>query len=168
MSAVTSPAQEAVLRCCANPEGGPEQLASLIDASTDDEILGLAEATRVGPLLESCLRPAMGGAIMRPRLVDELARGTRDQTLRALRQARGLVRAVQMLRDRGMEPIALKGAALAFRDFPSPQLRPLRDIDLLLPAEQAQAAHEFLLAQPGYRIPPWAARYGLDYGHQLP
>lgn len=167
MSVAISTAQEAVLRCCANPESGPKQLLSLIDASADDEILGLTESTRVGPLLESCLRPA-SKAIMRPRLVDELARGARDQTLRALRQARGLVRAVQMLRDRGMEPIALKGAALAFRDFPSPQLRPLRDIDLLLPVEQAQAAHEFLLAQPGYRSPPWAARYGLDYGHQLP
>ena len=46
--------------------------------------------------------------------------------------AGALALAVDPLRDNGLEPVVLKGAALADR-YPDPSLRPMGDIDLLLP-----------------------------------
>ncbi|TNE31922.1 MAG: hypothetical protein EP350_06740, partial [Alphaproteobacteria bacterium] len=83
-------------------------------------------------------------------------------------QARGLVRTVRILREAGMEPIALKGVALAYRDYPAPQLRVLRDVDLLLPASEVVQAHRLLLSCDGFVPAPWAGQYGPEFGHQLP
>jgi hypothetical protein len=52
---------------------------------------------------------------------------------------RAVAMAVQPLTGNGLEPVVLKGPALAAR-YPSPGLRPMEDIDLLLPASQHQPA----------------------------
>lgn len=165
MSGALSPLQEALLRCCTDPEGEHGGLAELLGAASPGEAAYLFELTRIGPLAEFCLARA---AAEPPAMAVQLARLSRRQTLHALSQARGLVRAAGLLRDAGIECIALKGAALAFRDYPAPQLRPLRDIDLLVRPDEAEAAQALLLSHPGYRKPAWAGPYGIDYGHQLP
>jgi hypothetical protein len=50
----------------------------------------------------------------------------------------------------GHEPIALKGAWLAWHAYPDPALRPTRDIDLLLDPQGVAGAHALLIIQ-GYR-----------------
>jgi hypothetical protein len=54
-----------------------------------------------------------------------------------------------LLREAGTEPIALKGAWLAWQAYPHPALRPMRDLDILLTADTAIAGFNHLLAK-GY------------------
>lgn len=42
--------------------------------------------------------------------------------------------------------MALKGAYLAWHSYPSPDLRPIRDLDILVPPEQVLRAYDILLA----------------------
>ena len=91
----------------------------------------------------------------------------RNATLMSLAQGRQVAQTVRYLHEGGFAPIALKGAALAYGYYPSPALRQMRDIDLLLPADQAVEARALLLGH-GFRPHPKAARYSLEKGHQLP
>jgi hypothetical protein len=63
---------------------------------------------------------------------------------------RAVSRAVSPLTDAGLEPVVLKGPALAAR-YPQPGLRPMEDIDLLLPKAQHVAASSALI-DAGWRI----------------
>ncbi len=65
-----------------------------------------------------------------------------------------LIEAVQFLKSHGIEPIALKGVRLAFKDYPDLQLRALRDLDLLVPAEQAERAQSAMIAGDQYAVAP--------------
>ncbi len=53
--------------------------------------------------------------------------------------------AVRPLTDAGLEPVVMKGPAVAVR-YPDPGLRPMEDIDLLLPRRQHQSAVAALTA----------------------
>ena len=57
---------------------------------------------------------------------------------------------VSALRDDGIETIVLKGAALALGVYRNVAARPMRDLDLLLHADQLAAA-EAVLTEQGYR-----------------
>jgi len=88
--------------------------------------------------------------------------------LHSLRQGVAIARLLNVLAAAGFRPIALKGLSLAHRIYPEPSLRPLRDIDLLLPQDQATAAQKLLLENDNYGFAKWAGRYGIEHGHQLP
>nr|WP_246385619.1 nucleotidyltransferase family protein [Novosphingobium hassiacum] len=68
----------------------------------------------------------------------------------------------------GFSPIWLKGLSLAMSDYPDAMLRPMRDVDALLPLEDVVRAQTLLLDSPNYRKAPWAGNYGVEYGHQMP
>jgi hypothetical protein len=63
----------------------------------------------------------------------------------------------------GIEALVLKGAALAQMVYPQPVLRPMRDIDILVRAEEVYRAYA-LLPQIGF-TPPQGAHYGLGPDH---
>ena len=153
-----------LLACLANPEGDFADQLSDLSAKESERLLALAQASRCTPLLHHIIAKSGVELPVSP----QLAHTARDQALTSLAQARGLVRAVQILRQAGMEPIALKGVALAWRDYPAPQMRVLRDVDLLLSIDQVVQAHQLLLSCEGYRPAPWAGQYGAEYGHQMP
>ena len=154
-----------LLACCAAPEGGHEERAQSLGPEQWRVMVELAIEHRVAPILHQCL----SNSVQCPAEVRErLTAYTRETALQSLAQAKGLVRAVTSLAGAGFDSIALKGASLAFRDYPQPQLRPLRDVDLLLPADQVEAAQEALLRSGGYRLAPWAGRYDASHSHQLP
>jgi hypothetical protein len=79
-----------------------------------------------------------------------------------------LRRVTRLLEAHSITPIALKGVRLAMRTYPFPALRPMRDLDLLVPVDRVERAQRLLLSNPAYFTPDWAGRYGVDYGHQLP
>ena len=62
------------------------------------------------------------------------------------RHRAALLPVVAGMRERGVEPIFLKGTALAYLDYPAPGLRERSDSDVLVPAEHRAAAHAALLA----------------------
>jgi Uncharacterised nucleotidyltransferase len=77
----------------------------------------------------------------------------RTAALRALSAQRGLIRAHHILAAAGIPYAALKGAWLAWHAYPHPALRPMRDLDLLVPAERALDAFEALTKAGFVRAP---------------
>lgn len=75
------------------------------------------------------------------------AQAYRDSAIDALLHRHELLRLTALLSAQGLQPVALKGAALAWHAWPDPALRPLRDLDLFLPGESALRARETLLVQ---------------------
>ena len=84
------------------------------------------------------------------------SRGQRLQDGGAAPASRAVALAVRPLTDAGLEPVVFKGPAVAAR-YPEPGLRPMDDIDLLLPEADHRLALETLrhvgwqVARPGGR-----------------
>lgn len=69
--------------------------------------------------------------------------------------------------EQGIELVALKGLALAPMLYPADHLRPMRDIDVLVPREKQQVAGE-LLKQLGFDLPDSQPSKYMRDSHQLP
>ncbi len=138
--------------------------ATLVAMGGDDwrALSEIARQHRILPLIHARLRDEGAQWPVPPSL--------RDAAANAYRTQRGLVQAVQTLADSGIAAVALKGAYLAFHAYADAGLRPLRDIDLLVPQDRAIEGWQLLLA--GDIIPNVdeigdVAEY-LKVKHQLP
>lgn len=116
-----------------------------LDAQDWQGIMEMAREHRLGPSLHWRLGREHAGLPVPATIGAELAAGSRACILRSLVLQRELVRAHRILAQAGIPAVALKGAYLAFHAYPNPALRPLRDLDLLVPEAQAVAAYEALL-----------------------
>ena len=85
--------------------------------------------------------------LLRQRLLGAMAQAKR----RAVRQRLALLHTLRCLKDHGIAAVALKGAQLAWQHYPQPWLRPMRDLDLLLPEEQIGPAFALLEAK-GFKV----------------
>jgi hypothetical protein len=107
-------------------------LAALEDVADPATVVRAAVRNRIGALLWR----ALGAAGARGRLGDsagalaDVAEISRLQSLLVLPDA--LARALEPLTGAGLEPVVLKGPAVAAY-YPEPGLRPMEDLDLLLP-----------------------------------
>jgi hypothetical protein len=77
---------------------------------------------------------------------ESLAPALREQAIRAAALdpllLAGLQRVLAALRARGVQPLVLKGAALAYTIYPAPELRPRSDTDLLIAEDDLDAARD--------------------------
>lgn len=126
-------------------ENQPPALPALSSADWED-IDRLAALHRLQPLLHH--RHADHRDIPEP-IRAGWAEAHRIGAFAALLASGELAATIALLEDAGHAPIALKGAWLAWHAYPHPALRPMRDIDLWLPAEAIIEAYELLLAN-GY------------------
>lgn len=130
------------------PDGYPELFELLWPRGTaiGDEIDWPALDRMAG---QHRLRPLLAKRMLA--LPEPLARrwaGSSQRAVhRALRQRAELVRTDRLLAAAGITAVALKGAAIVWRGWIAPELRPMRDLDLLVPADQALAAHALLRAK---------------------
>lgn len=97
-------------------------------------------------------------------------RAVRERNVRrALQIARECQTISAILAEAGIAHVFLKGVPLAFRDYPAPWTRPMRDIDVLVEPDRAEQAHALLRAAggelPGYANAPVAL---LAHGKHLP
>lgn len=69
----------------------------------------------------------------------------RFSAIQALAMRAALEECSALLEQAGHQPIALKGAWLARHAYPAPALRPMRDLDIWVPAEGVLSAYEVLL-----------------------
>jgi putative nucleotidyltransferase-like protein len=84
--------------------------------------------------------------------IGEFAGELRDAAVIEALGARELGRVLEALADRGVHPVLIKGAALAYTHYERPELRPRIDVDLMIPADAREAvAH--ILAAAGYVRP---------------
>jgi hypothetical protein len=108
---------------------------------------------RLGPLLHWRLTHERASLPVPGAVRQKLAEDFHRAALRALRFHRELCLLTHILQRAQIASIALKGAFLAYHVYPHPAMRPLRDLDVLVAADQALAAFQALLAA-GYRRAP--------------
>lgn len=137
-------------------------LSMLAPASTADvdAIAALTEADwiainrmvkqhRLGPMLHDRDK-SLGESWPLP---DNIRASWREQSrragFRALKFERTLRSVASLMASEQIEFVALKGAWLAWHAYPHPAMRPMRDLDLLVPPERALSVYHLLLAK-GY------------------
>ena len=103
----------------------------------------MASQHRLKPLLYAQLgaSPALP-----PELRADWQAEHRVAALRAMLTRQELIDCAHLLEAAGLAPIALKGAWLTRHAYPDPALRPMRDIDLLVPRDGVLAGYAALLA----------------------
>lgn len=122
--------------------------AGTIPAGTDWSALDrLARQHRLQPLLHARHRdnPAIPADVRAGWAAAYRAAAMATLTIKA-----DLADCLGQLRAAGIEPLAMKGAWLAWHAYPHPAERPLRDLDLLLPLDRAREGLELLL-EAGWR-----------------
>jgi hypothetical protein len=113
------------------PPASPGEARRLVEACARHGLLPLLlEDTGLPPSLAQALEDARGWR----RILEMRARTFHDAT----------VEVCDLLA--GEPPVLLKGADFAHRLYPSPFLRPMQDVDLLVPADRIDATCEHLVA----------------------
>jgi hypothetical protein len=150
---------EVILGLCARAVGNPDQYCRLVvetDSFTGWRWLpGKAELHGLGPLLYLHLKATdslapidawreIKGLYLRHRRANQLRGAALKEILQAFEAA-------------SIPSLALKGIALAYLVYPEPGLRPMRDIDLLVPESELEKGAQ-TLARLGYRTDDQQAR----------
>lgn len=124
---------------------GTRQVPDLAALSVRDwaALNAMASQHRLKPLLYAQLgaSPALP-----PELRADWQAEHRVAALRAMLTRQELIDCANLLEAAGLAPIALKGAWLTRHAYPDPALRPMRDIDLLVPRDGVLAGYAALLA----------------------
>ena len=118
-----------------------------------DAVLRLAGQHRLMPLLHHRLRGAGAGWPVPVLVRKAWQEAYCNAALRSLSASALLSRLHCVFEGAGLPYAALKGAFLAWHAWPDPALRPLRDIDVLVPREQAIEAQALLLANGFATLP---------------
>ena len=114
-------------------------------------LLDMAAMHRVEPLLY--WRLIKERQLSLPQVVAERLQGSyRQATFRSLQIQAELVALAKILARAKIDYMVLKGPYLAFTMYPTSALRPMRDIDILVPEEQIHQAYQ-LLFDAGYHHP---------------
>jgi hypothetical protein len=124
---------------------GPESIAWL-DAEAWRKLLDTAREHRLGGLLHWQL-DRRHAALQVPATVREEAKEAwRTSTRRLLGMQYELSTLSKLLADAGIRSIALKGAFLAYHAYPDAALRPMRDLDILVPEDRLIDAWNVLIS----------------------
>jgi hypothetical protein len=123
-------------------------------AALDDEawatLMGMVGQHRLGPYLYWRLTRELDDRAVPQSVHAQLENQFRHSVLRSLRMQRELVQLHRILDEAGFPYIALKGAYLAFNCYPHAAMRPMRDVDVLVPHDQALDVFKLLL-EHGYQ-----------------
>jgi hypothetical protein len=122
---------------------GPVDGLDRLSVADWGKLNALAAQHRLGPLLH-----AQHGddPIVPPLIRSDWQQAHRFSALQAMQIRQELTGCVQVLEAAGIAPIALKGAWLAAHAYPAPALRPMRDIDLLVPQDRVLEGYAALQA----------------------
>ncbi len=124
------------------PGPGPERLRCL-SSGVWDALDDLAGEHRIRPLLH---HRRQGEPLAPEHLRARWKAAHREAGITAVTQRADLLSTVRLLRGAGIEPLAMKGAWLAWHAYPQPALRPMRDLDLLVAPDRFVEAVRLLLA----------------------
>ncbi|MBB4615742.1 nucleotidyltransferase domain-containing protein [Novosphingobium taihuense] len=160
--------EELLLRICAAPDADHGALIRQVDADGWNSLAQMAEDKRLCALVLRAVGIADARKLLPSEAAAKLESARQWHSLYALKQMAAVKRLIGVLAEGGFHPILLKGFGLAHGIYPDPALRPLRDVDLLLSADEAAQAQALLVGNAHYRIATWAGSYGLEFGHQLP
>lgn len=135
-----------------------------------NSLLAIARQHRLEPLLRWRLSREKSSCHLSEERQQYLAARFRQATLRSLTIQRELLLVHRILEAAKIPHVALKGAFLAFLAYPHPALRPLRDLDILVPRDEALTAYQLLLDGGLKRIEAYSGDTAatLITGHHLP
>ena len=135
----------------------PVTQATVDTLSAEDwqAMLDMAHEHRLLQMMHWRLGHERAALVVPSHVRDTMRAATQKGTIRALKIQAELLRVVRLLDSLGIPCMALKGAYLAFEVYPQPSMRPLRDLDILVPPEQALAADAALRAA-GFTVPEGA------------
>lgn len=122
------------------PGGGAAAAVSALAPQAWDDIVALAVQHNVAPLLQRALRAGDALTALPEPIRTRLEEERRITALDNLQNYGVFRRIAQALRERGVPVIALKGlhlAELVYRDI---SLRPMSDLDILVPQSQVELA----------------------------
>ncbi|TXT37594.1 MAG: hypothetical protein FD135_3490 [Comamonadaceae bacterium] len=108
-------------------------------------LLKMVRQHRLGPMLHWQLGQVHAHLTIPPECRAEWARSHKKNTLRNLLLQRELLLVHQLFKNAAIPYMALKGAYLAYHAYPNPALRPMRDLDILVPKDQVLKAYQILL-----------------------
>ena len=139
-----------------------------VEAPYWPEIAAMAAAHRLEPLLS--WQAERGDWPVPAAIAASWRDARRAAALAALAKQSALRLALAELAAADIAVVALKGVALAWRHYPEAALRPMRDLDLLVP--EARAIEAFTLLSASGFLPdaadPATLRQALADDHQLP
>jgi hypothetical protein len=124
-----------------------------------DRVVELAGWHRLLPLVHHHVTSEPTAPAPPEPVAARLKQAARESTARNLRLGVELDRALLLLEDEGIPVVLLKGAALLETVYAHPGLRPMGDLDLLVPRADVERAHVSMLAL-GYAVR--GARLGRD------
>jgi hypothetical protein len=101
-----------------------------------------------------------------PRVWETLFRARRLTAVHNLRLRHELGKAIEALRQSGIPALALKGVVLAYTTYPDPSLRPMSDLDLLVPTGKRERALH-VLQQVGFHYPDSVLATHRDHSWRL-
>lgn len=142
-------------------------------ALTDDEaevVRTWAQEHRLGPLLMYAVQ-AKGDDVLFPTALSEPLRRMRaNATFRTLAMQSMILDVHRTLDAAGIPHLFLKGAYLSLYAYPEAGLRPMRDLDVLVPIDQALEAYEVMIRAGFARHPeyPGAPSAFLAKGQHFP
>lgn len=140
----------ALLWAACRPEPDLDRCQEVIDAGADlNRAAAEAVVHRTSGLLWRVLEPYGDGAEWATELLRDTKRCRAQATLLVPRLADELFRP---LAEADLTPLVFKGPALAAR-YPAPGLRPMDDVDIILPADRHAAAVK-VMERAGWRIVP--------------
>jgi hypothetical protein len=139
-----SAATARLLWAAARPEPDARAIEAALDDGADiDRAARAALANRVGPLYWRALRIAGVDHRLGPVAGDLKQEAKTRRAIAEVLLPLALARIVDPLERVGLEPLIFKGPSVAVR-YPEPGLRPMDDIDVLLPARHHRAGVEAL------------------------
>ena len=144
--------QQRLLTLTASGVGSPQDVADLTAADWA-KLLVMARQHQLGPLLHWRLGNSAGAGGVPMPFAEALAASFRKATRRSVELQAEVSRIQRIMRENEIPAVFLRGAFLAFHVYRQPALRPMRDLDLLVPEAQASAAVHALetsmLRRPG-------------------
>ncbi len=139
-------ARQCLLLCARSRFDVATGLESLLDQGIDwEELIALGRRHGLLPLAYDRLRRQDGDPVP-PEIMARLQDSYYGHLARNVRLQASLAEAVAALQGAGIEPIVLKGGALAGTLYANPGLRPMGDLDLLVPTEAMEPAGAALSA----------------------
>ena len=107
---------------------------------------------RLGALLDWTLRKKKHDGDIPPSIGEQLQTRRKQSVLRNLMIIGDLQKVARLLDEANIPYQALKGAYLSTHCYPEAGLRPMRDIDILVPKDKIMAAYAVLIGQ-GWQLP---------------
>jgi hypothetical protein len=133
------------------------------------DLINVSHDHRLGPVLYQSLARDSIVELIPENLIENLQAQYQLHRIRNLKAYQALAELVELFKSNNIASVALKGSYLSIFAYPDIALRPMRDLDLLIPEQQVIDAYD-LLIEKGYKrlYGSGGPESALETAHHLP